>query len=185
MRDEQLLVWIDVRHPQNEAGAVLQDSVGLGPLKAHLRSDVVPFERSGAELAHTAVDALIDGYLPVLVRLAELAEQLDEQLDPGSERLSLAALESLIMLRRDLLAFRRLAVAQQETLRRLGRLAPEVGARFSDVGDNQRAIIEMADATRDYVDGVIEAYRMRRDERTGSAIRRLTILAAVLGPCRS
>ena len=43
-------------------------------------------------------------------------------------------------------------------------------------------IIEMADATRDVIDGVIEAYRMRRDERTGSGVRRLTVLAAVLGP---
>ena len=40
----------------------------------------------------------------------------------------------------------------------------------------------MADATRDYVDGAVEAYRMRRDERSGRGIRRLTVLAAVLGP---
>jgi magnesium transporter len=151
-------------------------------LEAQLGAGAVPFESGAAELAHAGVDALIDGQLVVMVHVAELAEQLDEQLDPRCERSSVTALESLIVLRRDLLAFRRLAVAQQETLRRLGRLAPGVAARFGDVGDNQREIVEMADATRDYIDGVIEAYRMRRDERTGSGVRRLTILAAVLGP---
>ena len=151
-------------------------------LEAQLGTNSVPFESGAAELAHAAVDALIDGLRVVMVNVAELAEQLDEQLDPRSERSSLTALETLIVLRRDLLAFNRLAVAQQETLRRLGRLAPGVAARFGDVGDNQREIVEMANATRDYIDGVIEAYRMRRDERTGSGIRRLTILAAVLGP---
>jgi magnesium transporter len=40
----------------------------------------------------------------------------------------------------------------------------------------------MADATRDYVDGAIEAYRARRDERSEIGIRRLTVLAALLGP---
>jgi len=151
-------------------------------LEAQLGANSVPIESCAAELAHAAVDALIDDQLVVMVKVAELAEQLDERLDPRSERWSLTALETLIVLRRDLLAFRRLAVAQQETLRRLGRLAPGVAARFGDVGDNQREIVELADATRDYIDGVIEAYRMRRDERTGSGIRRLTILAAVLGP---
>lgn len=165
---------LTVRHGQLE-GVVNR-------LEAQLGASSILFESGAAELAHAAVDALIDGQLAGMVHVAELAEQLDDQLDPRCERSSLTALESLIVLRRDLLAFRRLAVAQQETLRRLGRLAPSVAARFADVGDNQREIIEMADATRDYIDGVVEAYRMRRDERTGSGIRRLTILAAVLGP---
>ena len=165
---------LTVRHGQ------LEDVVGR--LEAQLSASLAPFDSGAPELAHVAVDALIDGQLLVMVQVVELAEQLDEQLDPCSESSSLTALESLIVLRRELLAFRRLAVAQQETLRRLGRLAPGVAARFGDVGDNQREIVEMADATRDYIDGVIEAYRMRRDERTGTGVRRLTILAAVLGP---
>jgi magnesium transporter len=42
--------------------------------------------------------------------------------------------------------------------------------------------VDIADATGDYVDGAVEAYRIRRDEWAGIAVRRLTVLAGVLGP---
>ncbi|MBX6763945.1 MAG: magnesium transporter CorA family protein [Rubrobacteraceae bacterium] len=136
----------------------------------------------GAELAYCALDTLVDGHLPVLVQAATAAERLESALDPSHERASLGALENLISMKRDLQAFRRLAVAQQEVIRRLGRSFREQRDYLSDVSDNQREAVDMADATRDYVDGAIEAYRMRRDERSELGIRRLTVLAALLGP---
>jgi magnesium transporter len=117
-----------------------------------------------------------------MVRTAATAEELEESLDPRDERSSIAALEALITLRRDLVAFRRLAVAQQEVLRRLGRAVPELRKYLSDVADNQREAVDMADVTRDYVEGATEAYRIRRDERSEVGIRRLTVLAGILGP---
>lgn len=154
-------------------------------LEALLRSGAAgtPEKAPGPALAHAALDALVDGHLPVMVRSAAVAEDLEDALDPDDERSSVAALESLITLRRDLLAFRRLAVAQVEAVRHLARALPEeAAARLSDVEDNQREAIDMADATRDYVDGAVEAYRMRRDERSERGIRRLTVLAGVIGP---
>lgn len=136
----------------------------------------------GADLAYAAMDALVDGHLPALVRAATAAEELEESLDPRNERASVEALENLISLRRDLQAFRRLAVAQQESLRRLSRFSSELREYLSDVADNQREAVDMAEATRDYLDGAIEAYRMRRDERSELGIRRLTVLAAIIGP---
>lgn len=92
-------------------------------------------------------------------------------------------LENLIALKRDLItAFRRFAVAQQEILRRLERQYEDRWPYLSDVADNQREAVDMADATQDYVDGAVEAYRLRRDEWTGIGIRRLTMLAGVVGP---
>lgn len=40
----------------------------------------------------------------------------------------------------------------------------------------------MGDATRHYADGAVESYRMRRDERSEVGIRRLTVLAGIIGP---
>ena len=137
---------------------------------------------SGAALAHAAFDALVDGHPPVMVRASTIAEELEEVLDPRDERSSISALEALITLRRDLLAFRRLAVAQSEILRRLARVSPEVREYLSDVADNQREAVDMADANRDYIEGAVEAYRVRRDERSDAGIRRLTILAGIIGP---
>jgi magnesium transporter len=132
-------------------------------------------------LAHTALDTLVDVQLPVMIRTSVLAEELDDRLDLKDERSSLAAMEALIVLRRDLLAFRRLAVAQGEVIRRLARAYPDVRTHFLDVADNQREAIGTVDATCDYIDGAIEAYRLRRDERVEYGIRRLTILTGVLG----
>lgn len=110
------------------------------------------------------------------------SDELEEFLDPRNERVSITALESLIALKRDLSAFRRLAAAQQETLKRLGRRYVEMRPYLSDVTDNQRETVDMTDATRDFVDGAVEAYRMRRDEWVGIGVRRLTVVASVLGP---
>ena len=137
---------------------------------------------SGPTLAYAALDALVDHHLPVTLQAAEVAEDLEEELDPRAERRGLAALERLIVLRRDLLAFRRLAVAQQEVLRRVGRTFPEVRMHLSDVADNQREAVDTAAATCDYIDGAIEAYRVCRDAQTEDGIRRLSVLAGILGP---
>lgn len=138
--------------------------------------------RYGERLSHAALDSLVDGHLPALVGVATVAEELEERLDPRNERASTAALENLILLRRDLSAFRRLAIAQQESLRRLGRWSRGLREHLSDVADNQREAVDMADATRDYVEGAVESYRMRRDERSEVGIRRLTVLAGIIGP---
>lgn len=137
---------------------------------------------AGAALAHAALDAMVDGHLPTLVGAASAAEELEERLDPRNERSSAAAFEALISLRRDLSAFRRLATAQQEALRRFGRTGDDdLRDHLDDVVDNQREAVDMADAASDYVEGAIETYRTRRDERTERGIRRLTGIAAILG----
>lgn len=151
-------------------------------IEAALSRDVELPEQPGAALAYAALDALIDRHLPVMLRAAEIAEELEDDLDPRRRNEGLLALERLIVLRRDLLAFRRLGVAQQEVLRRLGRLFPVMQAYLADVADNQREAVDTAAATCDYIDGAIEAFRVRRDVRTEDGIRRLTVLAAIVGP---
>jgi magnesium transporter len=161
------------RHPMPEDAARIE---------AALRRDGELPEQSGAALAHAALDALIDRHLPVMLRAAEAAEELEDDLDPRLRQESLVALERLIVLRRDLLAFRRLGVAQQEVLRRLGRAFPSMQAYLADVADNQREAVDTAIATCDYIDGAIDAFRVRRDMRADEGIRRLTVLAGILGP---
>lgn len=151
-------------------------------LEEALRRDGELPAESGPALAHAALDAIVDEHLPVTLRAAEAAEVLEDALDPGAERRGLTALEHLIVLRRDLLAFRRLAVAQQEVLHRVGRTFPEIQAQLADVADNQREAVETAVATCDYIDGAVEAYRVRRDAQAEDAIRRLSVLAGVLWP---
>jgi magnesium transporter len=75
------------------------------------------------------------GILPALVGVATVAEELEERLDPRNERASTAALENLTLLRRDLSAFRRLAIAQHESLRRLGRWSRGLCDHLSDLAD--------------------------------------------------
>jgi magnesium transporter len=151
-------------------------------IEAAMNSQGELLEHSGIGLAHAALDVLIDGHLPVMLQTAEVAEDLEDDLDPQRRSESLLALERLIVLRRDLLAFRRLGVAQQEVLGRLGRMYPSVRTYLADVADNQREAVETAEATCDYIDGAVEAFRVRRDVRTEDGIRRLTVLAAIVGP---
>jgi Mg2+ and Co2+ transporter CorA len=73
-------------------------------------------------------------------------------------------------------------VAQQEVLRRVGRAFPDARVNLAEVADDQREAVETAAATCDYIDGAIEAYRVLRDSQTEEGIRRLTVLAGILGP---
>ncbi|MDW8060217.1 MAG: CorA family divalent cation transporter [Thermomicrobium sp.] len=146
----------------------------------------VPRDRGGpsgarAEIAARAIDAPVDEHLAVMLRTAELAEELEERLDPENEQDSLAALGQLIVLRRDLLVARRLGVTQQELIRRIARAFPEEAASFEDCAASQREAIESATAVCDDIDGAIEAYRLRRETRTEIGIRRLTVLASLFG----
>lgn len=153
----------------------------IGSIENRLRDALHDPEASGPRLAALAIDALVDEHLAVTLRSAELAEELEEQLDPDDELQSLVTLERLIILRRDLLAVRRLGVAQQEVLRRLARHFPAEAPMLEDVITNQREAIETATAVCDYIDGAIEAYRLRREARTEIGIRRLTVLASLFG----
>ena len=143
--------------------------------------EALPAE-SGMGLAYVAVDALVDRHLPAATEAAELAEQFEDDLNPENELRSIPALERLIVLRRDLLAFRRIGVFQSEVLRRLSRKDADLRSYYSDVEDNEREAVETAAATCDYIDGAIEAFQVRRDARTELGIRRLTVLAVILGP---
>lgn len=153
----------------------------IDSIENRLRDALHDPEASGPRLAALAIDALVDEHLAVTLRSAELAEELEEQLDPDDELQSLVTLERLIILRRDLLAVRRLGVAQQEVLRRLARHFPAEAPMLEDVITNQREAIETATAVCDYIDGAIEAYRLRREARTEIGIRRLTVLASLFG----
>lgn len=154
----------------------------LERLNAVLSGNVSLPEQTGAAMAHAVLDAVVDRHLPATLRAAELAEELQERLDPQRERESLGPLENLIVLRRDLLAFRRLGVAQQEVLRRLARRSPHLRENLSDVADDEREAVDTATATCDYIDGAIEAFQVGRDVRAGFRIRQLTVLAAIFAP---
>jgi len=121
----------------------------IDSIENRLRDALHDPEASGPRLAALAIDALVDEHLAVTLRSAELAEELEEQLDPDDELQSLVTLERLIILRRDLLAVRRLGVAQQEVLRRLARHFPAEAPMLEDVITNQREAIETATAVCD------------------------------------
>lgn len=150
-------VWIDVVRPRELTREILTSVLGLPPLNP------------GDALAYEVLDALVDEHLPAVKQLAEAAEDLEASLDPGREKTSVAALGGLLDLRRDLSSFRRLAVAQQDVLRRMRRISTQMREHLSDAVDNQREAIDMADATRDYVEGAVEASGATREAGSASA----------------
>lgn len=124
-------VWINLLRPWEAARGILSGELGLGALADGPQAE----ECYGEWIARAALDSLVDGHLPALVGVATVAEGPEERLDPRNERVSTAALENLILLRRDLSAYRRLAIAQQESPRRLGRCSRRLCDHLSDVAD--------------------------------------------------
>jgi magnesium transporter len=110
-------------------------------------------------LLHRVVDALVDNYRPVVdqleARISRLEEEVFEERDD--------VVRSLLALKHDLAALRRVLIPQRDALGRLARrefdaISQEMAYRFRDVHDNLVRLAEEAILFQDRVTGILDAH---------------------------
>ncbi|MDQ2654897.1 MAG: magnesium/cobalt transporter CorA [Chloroflexota bacterium] len=133
-------------------------------------------------LLYSLLDALVDGYFPVVDAITERAEELEESvLNGGAPLLQV----NIMQLRRELLMIRRVSGPERDVMNVLVRRDPpyfgkkEV-AYFQDVYDHLLRVIDSVDLTRDMLAGVLDANLSMVSYNLNVVVKRLTSSSIIL-----
>jgi magnesium transporter len=133
-------------------------------------------------LLYTLLDAVVDGYFPVVDALAERVETLETTIFQarGSDRLA-----DVFALKKELLNLRRVLSPERDVLNVLLRrdvphFDAEVLLYFQDVYDHTIRVLDSIDLYRDQLTGLLDAYLSIVSNRLNATMKRMTALATIL-----
>ncbi|MFT5289581.1 MAG: magnesium transporter [Planctomycetota bacterium] len=157
----------------------------LEPLRARIRSGRKLLRSSDAEyLAFMVVDAIVDGYFPVLEHYGERLESLERQiLDEGRRD----TFGELYLTKRDLAGFRRAAWPLREALSHLMRgeerqLSDSARLHLRDTLDHTMQIVEVNESYRELAVSLVDVHLSMVGQRTNDVMRVLAIVSTVFIP---
>jgi magnesium transporter len=141
-------------------------------------------ERGPAVLLHYLLDVLVDHYLPIAERIAETIDTLEEQAFADGEA-SIA--QSILRLKRGMLALRRILGPQRDTVLALTRdefraIPREVRPYLRDVYDRLARVSDLLDTFRDEVTSLLELNVSLLSNRMNQVIKALTVMATIMFP---
>jgi magnesium transporter len=133
-------------------------------------------------LAHALLDEVIDDYFPVLEHFAERAEQVENAV---FERMEAANMQQLLLLRHQLVLFRRTVAPSRDVVSSLLRrdvpfLQPELLPYFQDVHDHTIRVTEGIDAMRELLSAAMEAHLTVASNQLNQTVRMLTAWSIIL-----
>ncbi|HMS56066.1 MAG TPA: magnesium/cobalt transporter CorA [Fimbriimonadaceae bacterium] len=136
------------------------------------------------DLLHTLLDATVDEYFPLIDRLEEVVEDLEDSLYIGSG----AVIKEALALKRRLLEARRRISPMRDVinglLRRDVSMVPQnVKPYFQDLYDHTIRLAESIDITRDILSGVLDAHLSITSNNLNVVMKKMTIISTLLMTC--
>jgi magnesium transporter len=140
--------------------------------------------RSVDFIYYLIADALVDSNFPILDRIADELEILEDHV---LERTKRSDLERIFALKRHLVRMRKVLSPQRDTIGTLARRGhPRIDERtnlyFRDVYDHLVRINESIETNRDLLANALEAYLSTSANRTNEIMKSLTLLSAIFLP---
>jgi len=154
------------------------------PVLARIREGKGRSRTAGPDhLTYALIDAVIDGYFPVLERYGEQLESLEDDIVGRPGRF----FEQIHEMRHGLLSLRRAAWPLRETMNTLYRepiplIDEEERIYLRDCYDHMVQIIDLLENYRDVASGLMEVYLSSIGNRTNEIMKVLTIISAVFIP---
>jgi magnesium transporter len=135
-------------------------------------------------LLYSVVDEMVDAHFPLLERIEESVDDLQETIFKDANP---AHLDELLHLKRDVNVLRRQSLPQRELLNQISRGDAQFIQRqhliyFRDVYDHMFRISETIDIERDMMAGAMDAYLSVIANRTNEIMKVLTIFSAIMLP---
>lgn len=135
-------------------------------------------------LASVILDAVVDNYFPLLERLSEQLEKIEDQVVERPER---TVLSEIYQVKRELLNFRRAAWPLRDVLNDLARidhrLVPDQVKPFlRDTADHAVQVVDVLESYRDLAASFIDVYLSSISYQTNEVMRLLTIIATIFIP---
>ncbi|MEW5929670.1 MAG: magnesium/cobalt transporter CorA [Gemmatimonadota bacterium] len=135
-------------------------------------------------LAHALLDAVVDGYFPVLDHFSGRVEAIEDAMlaDGRGED---DAMPGMLALRRELTVFRRVVAPQRDVLTTLLRrdipfLRPELLPYFQDVQDHVMRVTEEIDGMRELLASAVDAYLSSASNRLNQTMRVMAAWSIIL-----
>jgi magnesium transporter len=169
-------------------GANYLVSVHQGEIKAidetikRWQKDEEEFGQDAGAILYALLDTITDDYFPVIDRLADQVETIEEQI---FERFSEDALQSVFALKRDLLSVRRIVAPERDVLNVLIRREVPIFDSHTiqylqDVYDHIVRITDSIDTYRDLLSSALDAFLSVQSNRLNQIVKVLTITSIVL-----
>lgn len=157
----------------------------LDPLRGRIRTPGSRIRGSDeGYLSCMVIDAIVDGFFPVLEHFGERLEEIERELirQPSS-----ALLEEIFHAKRDLMTLRRAIWPQREFLTRLLRdghpkFDPPTIPFLRDVYDHAVHIVDVTETYRELTQSYIDVYLSSIANRTNEVMRVLTVMATIFIP---
>ncbi len=135
-------------------------------------------------LLYFIVDEMVDAHFPLLDRIEECVDELQEAIFKDAHP---SHLDELLHLKRDINVLRRQSLPQRELLNQISRgdaqfIQKQHLIYFRDVYDHMFRISETIDIERDMMAGTMEAYLSVIANRTNEIMKVLTIFSAIMLP---
>jgi magnesium transporter len=155
------------------------------PIRRRLRAGRGPIRVSGPDyLAYAIIDAVLDGYYPVVETIGEQLHDVEEEI---LDKPSRPALRRVHALRRQLLALRRAVWPQREAVAQLmrednGLVTPAVRQYLRDCHDHAVQIADVIETYREFAGNLMDMYLSGLGQRTNEVMKVLTIMASIFIP---
>lgn len=157
----------------------------LDGLRERLRQGRQTIRGAGADyLAAMVLDAVIDGYFPVVENLGETLDQLEDDLVRAPTQ---AVLRRVYRIRRQLLALRRATWPMRDALAHALRDPPDAFhpttlPYLRDIEDHVMQLVDLVETGRELAGSFVDIYLSSAAQRTNEVMRTLTVLAAIFIP---
>ena len=164
-----------------------QERVGdcLDPVRDRIRKAKGRIRQAGADyLTYCLIDAIVDGYFPVLEQYGEQLEALEDEI---VERPTAQTVGRIHEIKRDLLTLRRAVWPMREAVNVLTRdptplITGETRIYLRDCYDHAIQILDLVETYRELGSGLHDVYLSSVSNRMNEVMKVLTIIATIFIP---
>ena len=166
----------------------IQEAVGgdvFDPVRERLRGGRGSSRKSGPDyLTYALLDSIIDHFFPVLERLGNNVEELEDEVLEKPNRLTVSKIHSY---KRTLMQLRRYVWPARDLVTALlhddtGLVTPTTKVFLRDCYDHSVQIMDLVETYRDVSSGLMELYLSAVGMRTNEIMRVLTVMSAIFIP---
>ena len=138
-------------------------------------------QKDPSHLLHYMLDVLVDHYLPIVDRLGEEVDDLEDVIFHDQSSM---AQEKIVRLKRGMAALRRIVGPERDTLLALTRdefraISPEMRPYLRDVYDRLARVSDLLDSFRDEIATLLELHVALASNQLNAVIKRLTVIATI------
>lgn len=202
--DDQLLIILRMVSPREDGRRFLSEQVSFilgrhylltvqeepdydpfGPVRERIRSNKGTIRKHGPDyLAYSLLDAIVDGFFPVLEEYGEELEELEDEVVANPSR---QTLERIHEMKRELLSLRRAIWPQRDAINSLIRdgnplVSDEVRIYLRDSYDHVVQVLDIVETYRELASSLMDVYLSSISNKMNEVMKVLTIISTIFIP---